>query len=115
MSTILDSLKKSSNKRDDQEKNSIDNFNFSHSEKSSKSGLIMILFLIIVTAVILYFGYQYINQEETLQKTANTDISAQKLEQKNNENKISEASQANNIDSKKLQKPNNEVVKQQLA
>ena len=115
MSTILDSLKKSSNKRDDQEKNSIDNFNFSHSKKPSKSGLIMILFLIIVTAVILYFGYQYINQDNTSQKITNNDGSTPKQEQQNKEKNVSESMQTKDIDPNKLQKPNSEAVKQQLA
>lgn len=116
MSTILDSLKKSSDKRDDHEKTSIDNFNFSHSKKSSKSGIIMFVFLIIITAAILYFGYQYINmQTDTSKKTTDAAIVNPQDLQQNNRNSTSVAKQANSVTSKKLQKPNSEAVKKQLT
>lgn len=116
MSTILDSLKKSSDKRDDHEKTSIDNFNFSHSKKSSKSGIIMFVFLIVTTAAILYFGYQYVNkQTDTSQKTTDAAIVNPQDLQQNNGNNTPVSKPTNNINSKKLQKPNSEAVKKQLT
>jgi general secretion pathway protein B len=106
MSTILDSLKKSSNKRDGQEKSSIDSFNFGQSKSHSKSGIIMILFLMLVTAITLFYGYRYINgidneqlKAET-QKTENPIVTEQKsdLDQKN-----------------KIQKPDSDQVRKQLS
>lgn len=113
MSTILDSLKKSSDKRDDNNRTSIDGFSFSRDKKTSKSGVIITISLIFITAVILYFGYQYINNDEetivdsttTAQQTQNSDVKPTEQNNIKNENKKQT----------KLQKPNSEAVRKQLA
>ena len=117
MSTILDSLKKSSDKRDGSEKSSIDNFNFGKSNKSPKSGIILILILIIITAVILAYGYKYLNNQvdkpQNKTELVNVDQNVNKQPVKVNtatENKTKVSQQP-----RKIQKPNSEMVKKQLT
>lgn len=116
MSTILDSLKKSSNNRDNNNKTSIDNFNFSSSNKSSKLGLIIIVFLIFVTAVILYFGYQYINEPlDGSQKSSDTALpNNQTPQQKTATNNSVLNKQNDTTTAKKIQKPDNKAVRKKL-
>ncbi|MFK8010729.1 MAG: general secretion pathway protein GspB [Marinicellaceae bacterium] len=117
MSTILDSLKKSSDKRDDHNNTSIDNFNFSDKKSASKSGFFMFLFLIIITAIILYFGYKYINSqpEGSLEIDTNNEITVNELSTPSVNNNVSESANLEKVQAKKIEKPNNESVKQQLV
>jgi len=117
MSTILDSLKKSSDKRDGPEKLSIDNFNFSHSKKQSKSGLLVILILIIITAIILAYGYKYINNQVDSAPTQSDMANIKAESPKNSENtKVSSTDKtASTIKPNRIEKPNTEAVKKQLA
>ncbi len=62
MSTILDSLKKSSDQRDDDNGRSIDKFTFSDQKKSSKRLLWLLLLLIVLLAA--YFGYDHLYQQD---------------------------------------------------
>jgi len=116
MSTILDSLKKSSDKRDDNNKTSIDNFNFANSKKSSKSGLIITMFLITITAVILYFGYHYLNDTaDNAKPTPDATLSIEQTPEQDTEiNEAIAIKQDNKSNTKKIQKPNNASVREKL-
>ncbi len=112
MSTILDSLKKSSDKRDDNNKNSMDNFSFSGNGKkrNSKSPVILIL---LITAAILYFGYRYLYTYEESEKAPITkspieEVADVKPVLKDDENVGLQA------ETKKRNKPNSSDVKQRI-
>lgn len=118
MSTILDSLKKSSEQRENGN-TSIDKFSFGSSHKSSHSGLIVSLVIITLTAVILYFGYHYIYSgekqgivAETMPETTvamdqrSTEIKSLGTE-KNNKQLASSSPQ-------KIDKPSSESVKERI-
>lgn len=115
MSTILDSLKKSSDKRDDKNKNSIDNFSFSSGNSTRKSKFPVVLILLLLTAAILYFGYQYLYSDEK----SDIDFSNQSElvkskgvnpETKNNDLVVVDSS----TKIQKQDKPNSKDVKQRI-
>lgn len=105
MSTILNSLKKSSNNRIKDSRSSIDNFNFSHQEKKSKLGLVVLfLFLIAFTVGSYYLISNYypafqnvsVNKDDVIELVASEDGG-----DVSNTNKIS--------------RPNADTVKSKLA
>jgi hypothetical protein len=111
MSTILDSLKKSSDQRDDSNNNSLDNFNFGRGYKSKGPNLLfVILLLIIVTGVIGYFGYQFLYSDE--QQTPIDDSQVTSGSQTVAEERLTPVAQAEN--SNRIEKPNNKNVKQRI-
>ncbi|MCF6319030.1 MAG: general secretion pathway protein GspB [Proteobacteria bacterium] len=121
MSTILDSLKKSSDKRDDNSKNSMNNFSFSKNGQNKNSKPYVVLLLLILTAAILYFGYQYLySDEKTQQVSTVTSLLAPSAEPslaekdegntKENEPSVLEAQTG----VQKKDKPNSSDVKQRI-
>ncbi len=117
MSTILDSLKKSSDKRDDNSKNSMDNFRFSKNGQKKNSKSYVVLILLILTAAILYWGYQYLYSDERTQQvsTATPSISPSMVEKneanaETNEPSVLEAQTG----IQKKDKPNSSDVKQRI-
>jgi len=112
MSTILDSLKKSSDQRDDNSKTPIDNFNFGSGKQSSKSGLTIVLVIIILTLAILYFGYDYLYADTSIEAQAQTTSESKQSIPTNKDSK-QKANQLVNSKQKK-QKPNSSTVKQKL-
>ena len=84
MSTILDSLKKSSDQRDSKENSSMNNFNFGSSKNSSPSRyLFLLLFVVVFAFGFYYFMKHFYYSDETstnmgdtkeLNKAANTEI-----------------------------------------
>jgi general secretion pathway protein B len=113
MSTILDSLKKSSNQRNDNEKSSLDGFKFG-SSSNSKTGnlrlLFWIFFIIISVFVTYWFGFREIEYtgESELIETPN-----QTAQQVSKENKLNIKNNRLANGNKKA-KPNSEEVKKQL-
>ena len=114
MSTILDSLKKSSDQRNDGNKNAIDNFNFSDQKKNKFSGLILALILMALTAALLYWGYSYLKTDETKNKTIAEKIVpttvpevATTAKDQNNANGIKE-------NNPRIQKPDSQKVKDKM-
>jgi hypothetical protein len=106
MSTILDSLKKSSDSRGDNEKTSIDSFKFSGSSESKKSKAPVFLILLLLTTVILYFGYHYLFSDSN-DVEATLNISTQITPEK-------PVSLIKNKRINKIDKPNNNNVKKKL-
>jgi len=112
MSTILDSLKKSSDQRDDSNNNSLDNFKFGRGYKSKGSNLIwVILLLIIVTCVIGYFGYQFMYSDEEQAPIENSQVT--KASQTATKELLTPVAQSENSHDK-IEKPNNKNVKQRI-
>jgi general secretion pathway protein B len=112
MSTILDSLKKSSDKRDDSSNKSLDNFNFAGSHKSRGSHtLLVVLLLLLATAAIGYFGYQYLfNDDQQIQVDA-TQIAVSP--EVSDEEALTKAVKTE-VAIAKIQKPDNTDVKQRI-
>lgn len=117
MSTILDSLKKSSDQRDGNDKTSIDNFNFGNDKKSSSKGFIVIVVIFAITSAILYFGYDYIFTDEGNLVAQETAIESTIKSKQNNlespENLTENSAETDNPQNKK-QKPDNKRVRQEL-
>jgi hypothetical protein len=108
MSTILDSLKKSSDKRDDSSDKSLDNFNFAGGHKSKGSQtLLIVLLLLIATAAISYFGFQYLYSDDPQVEEDTTQIIP-------GSEPVVEESLTEVVDNEKIQKPNNTDVKQRI-
>ena len=111
MSTILDSLKKSSDQRDDSSNQSLDNFNFGKGYKSKGSNLLwVILLLIIVTGAIGYFGYQFLYSDK--QQTLVEDSQAVNDSQTSAAESITAVAETES--SNRIEKPNNRDVKQRI-
>lgn len=115
MSTILDSLKKSSDSRGDNEKTSIDSFSFSDNGNPRKSNFLVILMLILVTGILLYFGYHYLYPNPN-QTEITTNNKAQTVPEQNSNNpQIAETSENISIQKKnKIEKPDSTKVKKIL-
>lgn len=126
MSTILDSLKKSSDQRDDDNGRSIDSFTFSEQKKSSKRSLLVLLLLMIALAA-AYFVYEYVYQQQgeasELQQLADQPEKQGMTNKKDNEDqKVADLAlvdpkkqQADNKRSApKKPKPNSEQVKKEM-
>ena len=120
MSTILDSLKKSSDQREGKN-SSIDSFSFSKNRRSSHSGYIVAFFIIALTAAILYFGYNYLYSDDE-QETVMDTITAQATNQKATEKQIEEKkigtgnenTEVANTNLQKLDKPSSDSVKERI-
>ena len=113
MSTILDSLKKSSDKRGDNSKNSMDNFSFSEHRLNRNPKSYVVLILLLLTAVILYFGYQYIFSDENSEqvtpvKSISTQADGEKFERKD------AVVLEEKTETQKKNKPNSTDVKQRI-
>lgn len=117
MSTILDSLKKSSDKRDGTDKNAIDSFNFGSKKGSSK--LVYMLFVVVLTLVVfvlLYWGYNSLyndglsnsSTDKTEIPNTKTAINKTEMAKPDNETRRAESRQG------KRPKPNSNDVKQKL-
>ncbi len=113
MSTILDSLKKSSDKRDDNNKNSMDNFSFSGNGQNRKSKSYVVLILLLLTAAILYFGYQYLYSGDESEEVS---IVKQQVAEKGDTTLASNdvAIEGVQTETKKRNKPNSTDVKQRI-
>ena len=83
MSTILDSLQKSTDKRDDN-KNSIDNFNFSDNKSNSKKNSLVIFafFAVIIGAYLVYDYWLNSQDNEVLTQSKENPLVAKKSESK---------------------------------
>ena len=116
MSTILNSLKKSSDERNENSKSSIDNFNFGSAKNSRRSqSFVMMLLLVGLTVVIGYFGYQYLYREDG----ANLQVPSKASDKTVNSNTINEGldNTTVNLDKsnkEKIPKPDSDEVKQQI-
>lgn len=113
MSTILDSLKKSSNQRDDgQQKSSIDNFNFvnSNNTKKSNSYVFLILLLLFILAIV-YWGYNYFNISEFFQKETDYLQTSQQIKVPKD---IVAVDNTTTDRLPRKEKPNNSEVKQRI-
>ena len=113
MSTILDSLKKSSDQRNDNEKSSLDGFKFG-SSSNSKTGklrlLFWIIFIMISVFVTYWFGFREI---EYTDESENIDTSAQATQNVPPKNKLNIKNNRLANGNKKA-KPNYEEKKKQL-
>ena len=124
MSTILDSLKKSSDQRSGKDNSTINNFSFANDKKSSKSTIfIIIIILLIVTLAGLYWGYQYLYDEDSV--TDSGSIPVENLQENTDEKaaddifKTTEESDNNQLKAQatiehKKPKPDSDEVKQEL-
>lgn len=116
MSTILDSLKKSSEQRDDNTKNPIDNFNFGRNSNKGRSRSYLLLILLLMTVAILYFGYRYINDGEEI-KTSTVEKSVEQVVADNQVTstvgKLASIAPAV-VGTEKKDKPNSQDVKQRI-
>ena len=114
MSTILDSLKKSSDKRDDNNKNSIDNFSFSGGSSNRKSKFPVVFILLLITAAILYFGYLYLYNDEKTDKISDAQpalVNSSKIKPVSSDINLSSDSL---VENQKQDKPNSKDVKQRI-
>ncbi len=104
MSTILDSLQKSSEQRNDS-KSSIDNFNFAQKSNDSKNNSlkIILLFAVVIAAYLAYDFWQNNNNDD---RDANTNNAPKTIAQQ-------DKNPAKKIKPKKA-KPNNNEVKEEL-
>jgi DNA gyrase/topoisomerase IV subunit A len=115
MSTILDSLKKSSDQRNSDKNNSINNFNFGSSKKaSSKRYLFIFLFLLAFAFGFYYFMQQYYLESENASNQTETEnpinLKPNKKQRTIEGQELQESEKPNN----KLIKPNVAEVKQEL-
>lgn len=113
MSTILDSLKKSSEQRDGKDKTAINNFSFGNDKKSeNKSSVLIILILLLILIGIAYWGYLSFfdnrsdNNANEATKTSNTET--------NQLPKLELLEGKTNIVENKKQKPDSKEVKQKI-
>lgn len=113
MSTILDSLKKSSDQRDDNNQSSINSFTFGRNKKPSKSNLLVILALAAITIAILYFGYQYL-YTETENNTKATEAITEVIKPTEDNTSSMKKSVLQEANISKKQRPDNKSVKQEL-
>ena len=118
MSTILDSLKKSSDQRSGKDNSAINNFSFGSDNNSSKSTAFIIIILFVVTLAAMYFGYQYLYDDESV---ADSDtVPAEKLQENSDKNTSdaifkSDDSQLETLTiENKKPKPDSAEVKQEL-
>jgi len=116
MSTILDSLKKSSDERNDNSKSSIDNFKFGNSKNSRGSqSFLPLIILIILTLVIGYFSYQYLFNEDVNNDIKSTPVNDELINSSlANDNVKLTSGKKSEIDAEKIQKPNSDDVKQKI-
>ena len=123
MSTILDSLKKSSDQRDGKPKSAIDGFSFATGKKPSLKFIYLLAFLLMLLVIAaIYWGYAYLyndNQQnvDLLAQTPqsqpqNTDRTAAGQKKPETRQSRDEYVQTNNAN--KVQKPDSAEVKQQL-
>ncbi|MBL4661883.1 MAG: general secretion pathway protein GspB [Alcanivoracaceae bacterium] len=78
MSTILDSLKKSSDQRGGKDNSAINNFSFANDKAPSKSTtFIIIIILFIVTIAAMYWGYHYLYKDDSVADSGS--VPAEKL------------------------------------
>jgi general secretion pathway protein B len=112
MSTILDSLKKSSDQRNDSDKSSIDNFSFGNENKQTKSkNRLMYLIVFVFLIAVIYWAYdnfydpQTVNEEEAIIANAENTKNIETISK--NINQIPKTETTN----KKRPKPNNSIVK----
>ena len=114
MSTILDSLKKSSDKRDEKNKNSIDNFSFSGGGSNRKSKFPVVLILFLITAAILYFGYLYLYNDEMVEKNSDAQHALVDNSEIKPESSDINLSSESLVENQKQDKPNSNDVKQRI-
>jgi len=89
MSTILDSLKKSSEQRSGKDNSAINSFSFANDKQPSKStAFIIIIILFIVTLAAIYWGYQYLYDDDSV---ADNDSMPAETMQENTDDKITDA------------------------
>ncbi len=111
MSTILDSLKKSSDKRDGATNNSLGSFSFSNRNNPSKLTRYILPFtLIVLTSALLYWGYTYLYDESKNPIVSNvtTKRDTNEIEpiEKISKNKKTNSNHSNAISaSEKIQRP----------
>jgi len=113
MSTILDSLKKSSNQRNNSDGGSLDNFNFSNDKEPSTSfsKIVMILFIALVFVASFWIYQNYFVTEVDITE-ASTDNSASKQATTKTAAKSEEANITQS--SGKKDKPNSDAIKAQI-
>lgn len=115
MSTILDSLKKSSEKRGEDSGSSIDNFSFSEKHNRRPSGLFwaMLFSALIVFSLYYYFFYMNVDSDnannESLAKVSNTTTT--KSEEGSTLKEVATKPQSSD---KKTARPDSQLVKERL-
>jgi hypothetical protein len=122
MSTILDSLKKSSDQRDGKPKSAIDGFSFSTGKKPSLKFIYLLAFLLMMLVIAaIYWGYGYLYNDTDVSEalTTQTPQSQQQMDrtaagQKKPETRQSRDEYVQPNNTNKVQKPNSTEVKQQL-
>jgi len=111
MSTILDSLKKSSDKRDGATNNSLGSFSFSNRNNPSKLTRYILPFILIsLTSALLYWGYNYLYDESENPTVSNvtTNRDSNEIEpiEKISKNKKTNSNHSNaTIVPEKIQRP----------
>jgi len=116
MSTILDSLKKSSHSRGDNEKASIDSFSFSEKTIQNKSRSPIFLILFVLTGISLYIGYLYLYPSSDDVETTPTEKlqSVQKIQDDTPSGPSSKTTIVQNKSVSKIEKPDSNKVKKIL-
>ncbi|MBL4773144.1 MAG: general secretion pathway protein GspB [Alcanivoracaceae bacterium] len=116
MSTILDSLKKSSDQRNGNDESAINNFYFGSGKKSSKMGFyLVILILLALTAGIMYWGYKYLYSED-LPVSSTETVAEQNVAKENiaKQKNIIALQKPNTATELKKPKPDSTEVKQKM-
>jgi general secretion pathway protein B len=117
MSTILDSLKKSSEQRDGNDKSAIDNFSFGDEKKpTKKSSILIILILLLALIGISYWVYlsffdgDSYDDAETTTQTSSKETTDPYKQQQTPELLVEKTKKTN----PKIQKPNSQDVKNKI-
>ncbi len=115
MSTILDSLKKSSDQRNNAEGGSLDKFNFGGGKESSSvfSKLIVVLVIALFLAGSFWI-YQNYFASDANDSTNNETIVEQVLEKNKEKSSLNDDKLTVSKNSSKKEKPNSEIIKSQI-